>query len=100
MCDCNGEMRFAISGGTEKMRSRGVLAVLIVAISAVWGVSGGFWRGRAAESMVSSEIVRLNAYRVVSAGRPVDLRHVFSSRQFLGRGVRVRQGKNKNEAKI
>ena len=87
MCDCNGEMRFAISGGTEKMRSRGVLAVLIAAISAVWGVSGGFWRIQAAESMVNSEIVRLNAPGVVSAGGPVDLRHVFSSCQFLGRGV-------------
>lgn len=79
MCDCNGEMRFAISGGTEKMRSRGVLAVLIVAISAAWGVSGGFWRGRAAESMVGAEIGRVGAPGVVSAGGPVDLRHVFSS---------------------
>ena len=79
MCDCNGEMRFAISGGTEKMRSRGVLAVLIVAISVAWGVSGGFWRGWAAESMLGSEIVRLNAPGVVSAARPVDLRPVFSS---------------------
>lgn len=92
MCDCNGEMRFAISGGTEKMRSRGVLAVLIVAISAAWGVSGGFWRVQAAESMVGSEIGRLNAPGVVSAARPVDLRHVFLSHQFLGRGVRVQQG--------
>lgn len=92
MCDCNDEMRFAISGGTEKMRSRGVLAVLIVAISAVWGVSGGFWRGRAAESMLDPEIERLSAPGVVSAARPVGLRHVFSSYQFLGRGVCVRQG--------
>lgn len=89
-CDCNGEMGFAISGGTEKMRSRGVLAVLIAAISAVWGVSGGFWRVQAAESMLTPEIERLNAPGVVSAARPVDLRHVFSSCQFLGRGVRVR----------
>lgn len=92
MCDCNGEMRFAISGGTEKMRSRGVLAVLIVAISAVWGVSGGFWRVQTAKSMVGSEIVRLNAPGVVSAACPVDLRHMLLSHQFLGRGVRVRQG--------
>lgn len=92
MCDCNGEMRFAISGGTEKMRSGGVLVALIVAISAAWGVSGGFWRVQAAQSMVGSEIVRLNAPGVVSAACPVDLRHVFSSCQFLGRGVRVRQG--------
>lgn len=92
MCDCNDEMRFAISGGTEKMRSRGVLAVLIVAISAAWGVSGGFWRVQAAESMVGSEIGRLNAPGVVSVACPVDLRHVFSSRQFLGRGVRVEHG--------
>jgi hypothetical protein len=92
MCDCNGEMRFAISGGTEKMRSGGVLAVLIVAISAAWGVSGGFWRGRVAESMLNSEIERLSALGVVSAAHPVDLRHVFSSYQFLGRGVRVQQG--------
>lgn len=91
-CDCNGEMRFAISGGTEKMRSRGVLAVLIVAILAAWGVSGGFWRVQAAESILGSEIGRLNAPGVVSVGGPVDLRHVFSSCQFLGRGVRVRQG--------
>lgn len=90
MCDCNGEMRFAISGGTEKMRSARVLAVLIVAISAAWGVSGGLWRGRVAESMLNSEIERLNAPGVVSAAHPVDLRHVFSSCQFLGRGVRVR----------
>ena len=92
MCDCNDEMRFAISGGTEKMRSRGVLAVLIVAISAAWGVSGGLWRGRVAESMLDPEIEHLSAPGAVSAARPVDLRHVFSSLQFLGRGVRVRQG--------
>lgn len=99
-CDCNGEMRFAISGGTEKMRSSGVLAVLIVAVSAVWGAPGGFWRVQAAESMVNSEIGRVGAPGVVSAGGPVDLGHVFSSQQFLGRGVRVRQGKNKNEVKV
>lgn len=74
------------------MRSGGVLAVLIVAISAAWGVSGGFWRVQSAESMLGSEIERLSAPGVVSAACPVDLRHVFSSCQFLGRGVRVQQG--------
>lgn len=91
-CDCNDEMRFAISGGTEKMRLRGVLAVLIVAISAAWGVSGGFWRVQAAEGMVNSEIGRVSAPGAVSAACLVDLRYVFSSCQFLGGGARVRQG--------
>lgn len=84
VCDCNAETRFRISGGAAKNAVGGVLAVLITAISVAGGASGGFFCGRAAESMVGPEIGRVRAPGAISAGCPVGLRHVLSSFRLSG----------------